>query len=175
MRKAKMIATKDHFFFYLTTPDKNDEIINITQDNIDPKDANTNVLTFFSSGNNRRFYKDGNGNWQKHLDFVAPLMFARKAFGGGVTPMCFVNNDDSKSSLGQVIAREHYDTGCYADNNNASDGEKETMENNPNQTVVISEQCSVSEKRNLETCEIIIPEAVPNPITEEALNIDWGE
>ena len=31
------------------------------------------------------------------------------------------------------------------------------------------------EKRNLETCEIIIPEAVPNPITEEDLNIDWGE
>ena len=28
---------------------------------------------------------------------------------------------------------------------------------------------------NLETGEIIIPEAVPNPITEEELNIDWGE
>ena len=169
-----MIATKDHFFYYLTTPDKNDEIINITQDNIDPKDANTNVLTFFSSGNNRRLYEDNSGNWQKHLDFVAPLMFARKAFGGGVTPMCFVNNEDSKSSLGQVIAREHYDTGFYANNNNASNGEKETIVNNPNQTVVVSDQCSISTKRNLETGEVYIPE-VTNTVTEEELNIDWGE
>ena len=174
MRKVKMIATKSHFFYYLTTPDKNDEVVSITQDNINPKDANTNVLTFVSSGSSRRLYKDDNDSWQKDADYFAPLMFARKAFGGGTTPSCVINNNNSKTAIGQVIAREHYDTGFYADNNNASDGEKETIDNNPNQTVVISEQCSVSIKRNLETGELYVPE-VTNNVTDEELDIDWGE
>ena len=58
--------------------------------------------------------------------------------------------------------------------NNAKDTEKELIENNFNQTIVISDQCKVAAKRTLDTFDFFEPE-VTNNVTEEELNIDWGE
>lgn len=173
MRKAKFIATKDHFFMYVMTPDVNDEVILIDEDNLQTAN-NKQLVTFFSSGVSRRFTKDNSGDWQNQQDLSSPLMYARSSAGGGKVPTGLVNINNSKASCGWILAKENYNTGWYEELNTASDTEIETIENNPNQTVVISDQCQWTVKHDLDTFEVFEPE-VTNPITEEDLNIDWGE
>ena len=62
--------------------------------------------------------------------------------------------------------REHLDS-------NATTEELNTIDNNQTQTVVISEQCSLTNKIDLNTFEEHEP-TVDNTVTTEELNIDWG-
>ena len=171
MRRAKFIATKDHFFMYATTDEINDELIYI--DNNALKFSNNQSVTFFSSGSSRMFIENDNDIMEKRTDCDAPVMLSyqprtpsRKA---GI-----VNIINSKSSFGQIIVKEIYDNSLYTKINNAKDTEKELIENNFNQTIVISDQCKVAAKRTLDTFDFFEPE-VTNNVTEEELNIDWGE
>ena len=178
MRRVKLIVTKDHFLYFVDASNINDELIFFNENDLK---TDKQVITYYSSGNCRDGYKNNSDEWEHYVDWIAPIMHARSSIAGGCSKdrkkksVALINNIDSKTAFGQIIAKEHLTTGFYKTNNNANEEELSIIENNPNQTVVISEQCKVAIKRSLETFEEIVPEAVPNPITEEELNIDWGE
>ena len=170
-----MIATKDHFFMYATADEINDELFYIDKEDL----SNNNVqsITFFSAGQVGHFIENSNGIMEKRKDHQSPLMISGEVHNlktsskrsGGI-----VNNKNFKSAFGQIIAREKHSDDLFAKIIPASNNELSDMNDNPNQTIAIMNQCKVSIKRNLETFEVFVPE-VTNTVTEEDLNIDWGE
>ena len=132
---------------------------------------------YWTSGTARVFINSASqGTWSKHADTIAPLGWVRSnheetfEYTGGFG---MANLHDANTSYTNIVSKEVYNSGAFEKFNNANTEELSTIDNNPNQTVVVAEQCNMGVKRDLDTFEVYHP-AVEQTVTEEDLNIDWG-
>ena len=179
MRRRKFLVTKDHYILYSDADKIEDEILFSGEHGFEASNT-VGIVSFYGTGVIKAIFKNFSDEWDEEFTFTAPLlqpkenMAAATGLNGKKKEFVMINAVDSKSSVGQLVIKEAFNAhGIYAESS-ASNTEISTIENNPNQTVVIYEQCLESIKRSLDTHERYVPE-VTNNVTEEELNIDWGE
>ena len=179
MRRRKFLVTKDHYILYSDADEIEDEVIFSGEHGFEASNT-VGIVSFYGTGVIKAIWKNFSDEWDEDFTFTAPLlqpkenMAAATGLNGKKKEFVMINAVDSKSSIGQIVIKEAFnDHGIYAESN-ASNTEISTIENNPNQTVVIYEQCIESIKRSLDTHERYTPELI-NPVTDEEINIVWGE
>ena len=178
MRKSKLIATKSHFLLAVKNAEINDEVYSPSFTTSGAEIA-SNTIAYLVTGNTRNYTSNASHGKVKAFDMASPIGAVRsnrKSSGEVVNfsqlGIVNLNNGNTVSILifprdnkpGSVV--EHLDS-------NATTEELNTIDNNQTQTVVISEQCSLTTKIDLNTFEEIEP-TVENTVTTEELNIDWG-
>ena len=177
MRISKLIATKSHFLIALKTAEINDEIANPWRSDYAPQAA-ANSIGYVVTVNTRNYTSNASHGKVKAFDLASPMGAIRpnRNSSGEMTNFPFgVVNLNNRNTVSILVyprdtkpssVREHL-------HSNATTEELNTIDNNQTQTVVISEQCSLTTKIDLNTFEEIEP-TVENTVTTEELNIDWG-
>jgi hypothetical protein len=170
MRRAKRIVTKGHLLIFATTPEKNDDIwtrqIISDQNNI----QSMNATVVFTSGNVGTFTSNGS-EWRKHLDALAPLMCVwptGRTVGKTSGGWAMVNNANTVGTVTAIIPREDYNKGHWEEMSNANTQEASLIESNSEQSVVLDDQCTTDQKRDLITMDVI------DETQDIELEIDWG-
>ena len=178
MRISKLIATKNHFLIALKTAEINDEISRSPFVASGVPQVAANTIGYVVTGNTRNYTSNASHGKVKAFDLASPMGAVRpntKSSGEVVNFQFGVVNLNSGNTVSILVyprdtkpstVREHLDS-------NATTEELNTIDNNQTQTVVISEQCSLTTKIDLNTFEEIEP-TVENTVTTEELNIDWG-
>ena len=171
MRRAKSILTKGHLLMYTITTEKNDDIWSREVLHIQNNVTKTiNAIMVYTSGNVRSFTSDGS-TWRNHADTIAPLMSiwpAGRVVGKTSGGWALVNNANTIGTVSGILAREDYNTGHWGEMAAANAQEISTIDSNPEQTIIVKNQCTTTRKRDLSTFDKI------DSTQDIELEIDWG-